>query len=308
MRTSLLNLISTPMPVLNSLGLRLKVGLSSEDPTLRCPTETYVAYLSVYSPEGLLLERVCLGEIPPSRRRMFDVSDVTTTLVPNQDHLAVVHRIPSRLLAQSSHLEEVTELQGTPDYSLFRSLVEYSYPQGGNGSLIYETPPGLNATLDGRGSSNTLTFTCQIVVSELIKSYLILLHHSVNPAYSRIANFRFGLFSLSGELVASEHVRIGPFSINVVDMDQILPRPVVERDRDIQDGQSAYTLVGSSSDAAILSMVVNASPKLGAVAIEHTHPPQAYLLPFEAGLKRSMKAAAQSSWESVYSEREGAKP
>ena len=99
MRVSPLNLISTPVPVLNSLGLRLRVGLSSEDPMVgRHPTEAYEAYLSVYSPEGPLMERTHLGQILPSRRRFFDVSAIAGRLIPNVDHLAVVHRIPSRLM------------------------------------------------------------------------------------------------------------------------------------------------------------------------------------------------------------------
>jgi len=66
----------------------------------RNPTEDYEAYLSLYSPEGLLLERDHLGQIPSRRRRFFDVSDIANRVVPGVDHLAVVHRIPSRLMAQ----------------------------------------------------------------------------------------------------------------------------------------------------------------------------------------------------------------
>ena len=161
MRTSLLNLISTPVPVLNALGLNLRVGLSSEDPMVgRHPSEPYEAYLSVYSPEGLLLERVHLGQIPANRRRFFDISVITRRLVPDLDHLTVVHRIPSRMSPESSDLEDEIEMSVEPDYSLFRSLIEYSYPEGGNGSVIYETPPRLNAGTSGHRSSNTLTFTC----------------------------------------------------------------------------------------------------------------------------------------------------
>ena len=58
MHISPLNLISTPLALLNSLGLDLRVGLSSEDPMVgRHPTEAYEAYLTTYSPEGLLMDR-----------------------------------------------------------------------------------------------------------------------------------------------------------------------------------------------------------------------------------------------------------
>ena len=147
MRVSLLNLMSTTIPVLNSLGLRLRVGLSSEDPMVgRNATEAYDAFFSVYSPEGLLIDRIHVGQIPPSRRRFFDVNDTVQHLVYSVDHLVVAHRIPSRMLASGVKVEDELDMTVQPDYSLFRSLVEYSFAEGGNGSVIYETPFGLNTS------------------------------------------------------------------------------------------------------------------------------------------------------------------
>ena len=100
---------------------------------VRHDSEPYEAYLSIYSPEGLLLERTHLGEIPPARRRFFDVSSLTRNIVTDVDHLAVVHRIPSRLLPEMSNLEAEIELTKEPDYSFFRAMVEYSFPGAGNG-------------------------------------------------------------------------------------------------------------------------------------------------------------------------------
>ena len=112
MQVHLLNLISTPVPVLNSLGLELSVGLSSEDPVVgRRPSEPYRAYLSVYSPEGKWLNRCDLSEIPPNRRRLFPLSALTRELVPAGDHLVVVHRVPARLVAQAGALDEPLELR-----------------------------------------------------------------------------------------------------------------------------------------------------------------------------------------------------
>lgn len=300
MRISPLNLISTPLAVLNSLSLRLRVGLSSEDPMVgRHPTEAYEAYLSIYSPEGLLLERTRLGQIAPSRRRFFDVSAIAGRLAPNVDHLAVVHRIPSRLVAKISSIEEEIELPEETDYSLFRSLVEYSYPQGGNGSVIYETPPRLNAGGSGQKSSNTLTFTCQTLLSEVAQTHVVLIHYSVNPTYSRVANYSFALHSQSGEEVASGNVAIGPFAIKVLDIAQIIPEHQVQRERDPFDGSSAFTFVGYSEDAAILVVIVNTAPTLGGVAVEHTHPPQAYLFPSDPSDQQNVKVAAEKVWKTI---------
>lgn len=295
-----LNLISTPVALLNSLGLNLRVGLSSEDPMVyRHPSETYHVYLSIYSPEGVLLDRKNLGEIPPRRRKFFDVSSITRELVASQDHLAVVHRIPSSLMSKISDVAVEIELSDEPDYSMFRSLVEYSYPQGGNGSVIYETPPRLNTVTNESRSSNTLTFTCQVVLSEAVQSHVVLIHHSVSPSYSRIASYNFALYSLSGEFVAKQRVSVAPFSVKIIDLSEIIPNEIVGRERDPQDGQSAFTLVGYSEDAAFLFLVVNTAPSLKGVAVEHTHPSQSYLLPLDAGYQREVKAKAMAGWRSI---------
>ena len=298
MRISPLNLISTPVPVLNTLGLNLRVGLSSEDPMVgRHPSESYEAFLSIYSPEGLLLDRRHLGQIPPARRRYFDISGLSQTLVADTDHLSVVHRVPTKLLSHLSSVEDEIEMAAEPDYSLFRSLIEFSYPQGGNGSIIYETPPSLNAG----SSTNTLSFTCQIVLSEQVDTHVILVNYSVDPSYSRIAEYGFGVHSLNGELVAKGDVAIGPFGIQVLDMARLIPGEVAAREMAAQDGLAAFTFVGYSNDAALLMITINAAPSLGAVSVEHTHPPQAYMFPFDPRQRSAVKADAQDAWKAILS-------
>ena len=299
MGTALLNLISTPVPVLNTLGLNVRVGLSSEDPKVGGqPSESFQAFLSVYSSEGLLLERSHLGEIPPNRRRFFDISDFTGKFVESQDHLTVVHRVPSRLLSDVSDIDGEIDASDQPDYFLYRSLVEYSYPGGGNGSLIYETPPRLNAST----SSNTLSFSNQIVISEFVNTYMVLISYSVDPSYSHISNYYFGVYSLSGRQVASGHATVTPFTAKVLDMAQLIPEEAVKTSEDPSDGLSTFTFVGSCDDAVILVLSINAAPALGAVAVEHTHPAQTYLFPFDPAQQRRIKGDAQGAWKSILSQ------
>ena len=298
MRQSLLNFISTPLPMLNSLGLNLRVGLSSEDPMVgRRPSEEYETYLSIYSPEGTLLKRPYLGAIPPHRRKYFDVSEISRSLIPQLDHLTVVHRIPTRLSGLVSNLEDEIELPDELDSSYMRSLAEYSLPEGGNGSVIYETPPHLNTG----SSSNTLTFTNQIVLSEFMNTSVVLINHSVNSKYAQIADYTFAVYSLSGELVVSDHINIGPFGVAVLDMSEVIPKAVANSERDIIDGLSTFTFVGLSDDAVLLVMVVNSAPGLGAVSVEHTHPPQTYMFPFDSAQQRLVKSTARARWKSVLS-------
>jgi len=255
--------------------------------------------MRVYAPEGLLLDRKHMGQIPPSRRRYFDVSDIAGKLVSGVDHLAVVHRIPSRLLPQVSNLEDEIEINEEPDYSFFRSAVEYSYTEGGNGSVIFETTPNLNSALPGKKSSNTITFTCQTVLSDVLNTNVVITHHSVNPAYSKIASYGYALHSQSGELAASGRVEIAPFSVKVLDMSQIIPKDVIANNRDPKDGTSAFNFVGYSDEAAFQILVVNTAPSLGAVSVEHTHPPQTYLMPWNSNYQREAKTEAQKAWHSL---------
>ena len=189
----------------------------------------------------------------------------------------------------------------TPDYSLFRSLIEYSYPKGGNGSVIFETPPRLNAGAPGQQSTNTLTFTCQTILSDHVDTQLILIHLSVNPDYSRVANYDYVLHSMSGEPVASGRVAIGPFAVRVLNIADLIPPEVVERERAPIDGISPFTFVGCSDEAALLVVIINSSPSLDAVAVEHTHPSQAYLFSLEQDARRRIKADAQAAWKSILS-------
>ena len=123
-------------------------------------------------------------------------------------------------------------------------MVESSFPEGGNGSVIYETTPKLNVALAQGRSSNTLTFTCQTVLSDVLNTYVILIHYSMNPSYSQIASYHFALHSQSGERVVADRVEIGPFSIKVLDMSQIIPKDAVADQRDARDGVSSFTFVG----------------------------------------------------------------
>ena len=175
-------------------------------------------------------------------------------------------------------------------------MIEYSFPQGGNGSVIYETPPRLNQVTSGHRSSNTLTFTCQTVLSPTLNTYVIIIHYSEDPEYSRIAAYDFALHAPSGEQVYTGHVSIAPFSIKVLDLAHLIPAGLVDRYRDPEDGLCSFSFVGCSEDAAMPVMVINAAPENGAVAVEHTHPSQAYVLPWNAEYQRQIKSEAQRVW------------
>ena len=123
----------------------------------------------------------------------------------------------------------------------------------------------------------------------------------MDPTYSNIASYEFAVHSESGEIVATNQVQIAPFSIKVLDMSQIIPKEIVASHQDPRDGRSSFTFVGNSETAAIPVMVINSAPSLAAVAVEHTHPPQTYLFPWDSSYQREAKTSAQKSWKSILS-------
>lgn len=297
MQVQLLNLISTPVPVLNSLGLELSVGLSSEDPAMgQSPSETYRAYLTVYSPKGEMLERSLLGEVPPRRRRQFSLSAITRKLVSSGDHLVVVHRVPARLAAQVQSIEDPLEMDSQPNYPMWRSLIQYAYPGKGNGSVIYETPPRLNVRRPGAPPSTTLTFTSKIVFSSQVNTVVVPIHYSMDPGYSAICRYHYLLFDQEGHEVLSRTVTLPAFSVRALDLFRELPEALIRKVTDSTDQLAVFTFVAYSEDAALAPLILNLAPALGGVSVEHTHPAQSFLLPCDDKDKGRMKSAAISAW------------
>jgi hypothetical protein len=297
MKTSLLNLISTPIPVLNSLGLDLAVGLSSEDPIGgRRPSEAFEAFASIYGADGRLVERRHLGQIPPHRRRMFDLTAVTRPLVKD-DHLVVAHRIPARLLAGGRDPDAVVELDASDaDFAMYRSLVQYSFPGGSHGSVIYETPPNFNVSRPGRAPASTLTFTSKITVSADVETALALIHYSTDPAYARAARYAYVLFGSDGDRVGAGAVTVAPFTVGLVRVRDALAPGTLARCASADDGLAWLGYVGYSTDAALIPLILTIAPRRGSVSVEHTHPAQAYTLPAKPEDKHKVKARAVALW------------
>lgn len=300
MQVQLLNLISTPVPVLNSLGLDLSVGLSSDDPTVRRrPSESYLAYVTIYSPDGRWMDRVTLGEIPPRRRRMFELSSLTRRFVPSSDHLVVVHRVPASLAAQVRSVDDPLEMDTVPEFAMWRALIQYSYPGKGNGSVIYETPPRLNVRKAGAPPSTTLTFTSKIVLSPRVNTYVVPIHYSMDPGYSATCNYHYVVLNGAGAQVVKQSLNMSPFSVATIDIGSELTSPVIREQADPEDGIANFSFVAYSDDAALAPLILNLAPGLGGVSVEHTHPAQSFLLPFKVQDKNRFKGDAIAAWREI---------
>ena len=299
-KLSLLHLISTPVPVLNSLGVETSIGLSSEDPMGgRRPSESYQAYLSIYSPDGRFFKRLSLGEILPRRRKLVKISDLTRPYF-KEDHLTVMHRIPSRLLLEGRAPEDAVELtEEEADYVMFRGFVQYSYPGGGNGSVIYETPQGLNARTPGRPIPSTLTFTAQAVLSRSVNACFVLIYYSVNPDYDVVADYRYSFFAPTGKIIAGGTRKLQPFTVQVIDAKEVIPPGLLQEHADPADGLACFGFTGYTTDGIVMPIILSVDPERRAVAVEHTHPPQSYTIPARSEDKYKWKGRAISKWKGI---------
>ena len=322
MRIEPLNLISTPVAVLNSLGLRVKVGLSSEDPMVwRHRSQVYYAYLTTYAPDGRFLDRQGLGQIAPRQRRLFDLSDLTQALIPREDHVAVVHRVPAHLLTRALRVprlrgsrqqelaalqslipEEPVELPAHADYSFFRAYLQYEFDgaRGGNGSVIYEVPYRFNAARPaGSRAPSTLVFTTKIWLSPRVNSYVVLMNYSTDSDYRHTADYVYGCYSSGGQRVASGRVSVRPFALQCVDLSAAIPMDAQRRAQDPGDGASMFSFVGYCEDAALAVVVLNLDREGGGISVEHTHPAQSYLLPNSFADRYATKSQAVESWKTM---------
>ena len=82
------------------------------------------------------------------------------------------------------------------------------------------------------------------MLSYVLNTYVILIHYSMNPAYSQIASYHFALHSQSGQMVVTDQVAITPFAVKVLDMSQIIPKGAMADQRNARDGVSSFTFVG----------------------------------------------------------------
>jgi hypothetical protein len=296
-KTSLLNLISTPIPVVSSLGLDVAVGLSAEDPIAgRRPAEDYDAYLTIYHPDGILIDRLHLGQVPAGRRRLFDVTALTRPLIEDGDHLAVAHRVPRRLITGKGPDAVIDLSREDADYAMYRSLVQYSYPGGSNGSVIYETPPGFNLPRPGRPPASTLTFTSKVVLSDSVDTCIALMNYSMDPAYGVRARYHYAIFGPDGDQVTDGAVVVAPFGVTVISVAGAVSDAARVAHRDAADGLTWLTYVGYCRETAIIPLILTVSRERRTVSVEHTHPAQAYTIPAKPEDKHTVKAAALAAW------------
>lgn len=247
-------------------GLKTYAGLSADDPeNSRNFDKVFSVVLSVFGKEGLV-GRSVIDQLHPHQHRFYSIDDELEKLHwLDQARLCVVHRVPVEHVKNGVVLRQVN-LPQKPDFEMYRTVVQYGLPEGGFGGVIYETPPNFNKS--GR-ASDFLTFSNKIYISEETDTYLLFLNYSVSSNYSSHAGVKLNIYDSSGAKVAASTIDVPPLDFSCVNVKGLCPFDATGR---------IFNFVGSAAGSSLIPLSVNVTNKNGGVSVEHSHPPQAYIM------------------------------
>lgn len=258
-----LHLASTPVALMAQYGLKTTIGLSGDDPgATRNKTVRFSVIISAYG-HSKLIGRVKIAEIGPKEHRFFSLDDELEKLDwLAKTTLCIVHRVPVDLLGNSLDANESKVSHAA--YTMYRTVVQYESALGGKGSVIYETPPNFNM----RKTPHFLTFSNKIYLNDDTKCRLIFLNYSVRPDYDQEAEVQIEFCNAAGENIARKKVIANPLDFHCVDIDDVLA----------DCNETFVSFSASSVTSALIPISVIVSKNNGGVSVEHSHPPQEYLM------------------------------
>lgn len=259
---------STPFAVLNNIGLFTEIGISSDDPScLRHKEAVFAVLISIYK-NGILINRLLLDIINPNTRNWYSIDNILNESNINQDiqYMCIVHRVNIEHL-NLSEKNEVTfrKLDNTIDnyLNMYRTVIQYSYSNGSRDSVIYEMPPFFNAR---DKKSNFLSFSNMIDVLNS-RTYLIFINASIDFNNNNIAECKLFIKDSSGNNIFCDCFKVNPFNFTVIDLNKYV--------NNIAEDLS-YICVSENCSLIPISLIV--SQELSNISLEHSHPPQEYIV------------------------------
>jgi hypothetical protein len=273
-----LHLASTPIAVMAKYGLATYAGLSGDDPgQTRHKDVSYSVVLSAFASSRLLGRRE-LQTIGPHEHVFISVDQRLEELGWGDASLCILHRVPSQYMADGI-IKSSGDPGRKPDYSMYRTVVQYGVPNGGMGGLVYETPPNLNVT--GR-KPHFLSFTNKVYLSESVDSFLVFLNYSVSADYSHETEARLAFHDTDGRKAGTASVRVPPYDFACLRVNDVL-----KSTRD----PGFFSVSASSVTSSLIPLSILVSRRNGGVSVEHSHPPQEYWMA-DWPLVNAMKARA----------------
>lgn len=263
--SSVLNLISTPVAIMARYGLTTSVGVTADDPANnRNVGVEYSVLVSIYG-KSCLMGRVSVGTVGPGEHYFVSVDEVLMAQGwVDEATFCVVHRVPTNYFSETGLENELSVLEHNK-YSMYRTVVQYGLENGGAGSVIYETPPNLNSL--GKRSS-FLTFSNKACLRPSLSNHLIFLNYSVNPKHSKSAHVFAKFFDSDGSVIANYEFDVPPMDFFCVSLDWLMGKT----------DSTFLSFTAASADASLLPLSIIVDKAMGGVSVEHSHPPQEYLL------------------------------
>jgi len=221
--------------------------------------------MSCYDRIGKLARREAIGLLEPRERRRFDVDTLVAEGGRDDVDLVVFHRLPTRY-----SVDQFPEPCASPDrhrfHSHLRYVIDYARAGGGHGSVLYEIPAQFNVPRPGRKLFN-LTFAPLVSAQAGSRTLVVLLNYSTAPDHQVAARFSYEVLALDGGSLLRGETVVGPFCTAVVE----LPAP------QLAERPGHLTFLGHSADAVLIPLFVTLSDG-GGVSVEHSHPPQTYIM------------------------------
>jgi hypothetical protein len=151
------------------------------------------------------------------------------------------------------------------DFAMYRTVVQYAVEGGGMGSVIYETPPNFNTT--GK-RPHFLTFSNKIYLHEATDSHIIFLNYSVSPDYTQSADVNIEFHDAAGTCIGRHSLTVPAMDFSCIRVGDILA----------STSSPFVSFTAASITSALIPISVVVHRRSGGVSVEHSHPPQEYLM------------------------------
>jgi hypothetical protein len=125
---------------------------------------------------------------------------------------------------------------------------------------------------------------------------MLLLNVSENFAYRDAVNVRARLFAADGRAVAAHEFSVPPFSAALVSMRDW----VAQAGEAVGEEIATYSVVAWSMEGALIPLFLQSHEGVGSVSVEHSNPPQVYLLPATQAERFKIKNQAVAYWNSTW--------
>ena len=133
------------------------------------------------------------------------------------------------------------------------------------GSVIYETPPNLN---QNKNRGNFLSFSNKICLTDNVKNNLVFINYSTNRDFNSTANVKLAIYNSHGLTLTTESFKVKPFSFTAFNVNALK----------LKSKEQFLTFTAAADGLSLIPLSVSLCNSNGGVSIEHSHPPQAYIM------------------------------